>query len=134
MSAALARTCVGTTKAGEPCRSRIVGSDGFCWYHSPTRPIDIVEQGRRGGLASGVKRREQAKSVRDRLREKVEADFETIWSAFEIGLESDDERNRLAAAVAVLAEAYGRPPQAIIGDPDAPVRFELVSAFSREES
>lgn len=75
-------------------------------------------------------RREQGKSVRDRLRDKVEADFEKLWRAFESGLASDDERTRIAAAVAVLAEAYGRPPQAIVGDPDEPVTFRLVSAFN----
>lgn len=69
--------------------------------------------------------------MRDRLREEVEAHHEKIVSAFKAGLASDDERVRVATAQAWLAEAYGRPAQAIVGDPDAPVRFELVSAFSQ---
>ena len=67
--------------------------------------------------------------MRDRLREKVEADFEKLWAAFQSRLESDDERTRFAAAVAVLAESYGRPAQAIVGDVDQPVRFVIQSAF-----
>ena len=91
---------------------------------------DPAELGRLGGIRSGEVRREQGKSVREKLREKVEANADKLWSAFEAGLSSDDERAQLAAAVSVLAEAYGRPPQAIIGDPEQPVAFTVVSAFS----
>jgi hypothetical protein len=31
----------------------------------------------------------------------------------------------------VLAEAYGRPPRAIVGDEDKPISFVLESAFGR---
>jgi hypothetical protein len=34
-------------------------------------------------------------------------------------------------AGAFLAEAYGKPPQAIIGNDDQPLRFVLESAFAR---
>ena len=117
------RTCIGETKAGEACKSRIVGSSGFCWYHDPERPVDVVEQGRRGGLRSGEKRREQAKSVRDRLREKVEKEFRTIEDAFNAGLSSEDERVRVFTAQALLAEAYGKPAIAIVGEEDRPLVF-----------
>lgn len=126
-----ARTCAGVTTKGDACRSRAVGTDGFCNMHSPTRKVDPVEMGRRGGKRSGEIRLEQGRSVRDRIREKVEAEAERIWLAFDAGLRSDDERVRVGTAQAALAEAYGRPAQAIVGDPDKPVSFELISAFSR---
>ena len=72
--------------------------------------------------------------MRERLREKVEENVEKVWAAFEVGLESNDERTRIGAAVAVLAEAYGRPPQAIIGDPERPVAFVLDSLLARARS
>jgi hypothetical protein len=130
---ALARVCAATRKDGEPCRSTIVGPDGFCAMHSPERRVDPVELGRAGGLRSVEVRREQAKSVRDLLREKVEREFEVIEGVIDAGLRAPDVRDRVATLVALLAEAYGRPPVAIVGDPDQPVRFELVSAFGRLE-
>ena len=42
---------------------------------------------------------------------------------------AEDERTRFTAAVAVLAEAYGRPQQSIVGDIDKPVSFIVRSAF-----
>lgn len=126
---AIHRACHSLTKAGEPCRSTTVGADGYCGIHRPG--VDPVELGRAGGIRSGEVRREQAKSVRDRLREKVEEQFDTIWQAFEAGLLSDDDRARVAAAVAAIDQAYGRPPQAIVGDPDQPVAFVLDSLLAR---
>jgi len=123
-------TCLGARRDGQPCQSQILLEDGFCPAHSPTRAADMAELGGRGGIASGEARREQGKSVRDRLREKVEENVDAIWDAFENGLTSDDDRTRLAAAVAVLAEAYGKTPQAIVGDVDQPISFRIVSAFS----
>jgi hypothetical protein len=93
-------------------------------------PLSPVEAGRRGGIRSGEVRREQGKTVRERLREKIEADVELIWKAFEAGLRSDDDRAKLAAAIGVLAEAYGRPSVQVVGDAERPVSFRLVSAFA----
>ncbi len=89
---------------------------------------DPAENGRKGGIRSGEVRREQGKSVRDRLREQVEEHFELIWSAFESGLLSDDERAKIAAAVSVLAEAYGRPAQRteLTGADGGPVELAAV--------
>jgi hypothetical protein len=101
--------------------------------------LDPVENGRKGGVRSGEVRREQSKSVRERLRERVEEEFELVWAALRDGLEAvgdagdPDARTRILAAQAVLAEAYGRPPQALIGDPDAPIKFVLESAFRRPD-
>jgi hypothetical protein len=125
------RTCAGTRKNGEPCCSRILLEDGYCSAHSPTRGVDMAALGRSAGLASGEARRELGKTVRERLREKVEENVDRIWSAFESGLTSDDERTQIVAATAVLAEAYGRPPQSIVGDPDRPVAFVLDSLLGR---
>jgi hypothetical protein len=111
-----------------------VGPSGYCVMHDPERPADPAALGRNGGLASGEARRELGKTVRERLREKVEENVEKVWSAFEVALGSEDERTRVVAAVAVLAEAYGRPPQAIVGDPERPVAFVLDSLLARARS
>jgi hypothetical protein len=72
---ARARACEATTKAGHPCKSTVVGVDGFCSIHRPG--ADPVELGRRGGIASGRVRRERAWRVRQRVEEaSVEAGVE----------------------------------------------------------
>lgn len=126
------RTCAGTTKAGGACQSWIVGDDGYCAMHSPSLAVDPAELGRRGGLASGEVRREQAKSVRDRLREKVEEEFQTIAEAFDAGLSSEDERVRVLTAQALLAEAYGKPAVAIVGDEERPIVFATLLGRAAE--
>lgn len=90
--------------------------------------------GRVGGKRSVETRRERGKSVRERIAERVEAEFEKFWTAFDGAVVATtdgapDHRVRLEAARSALAEAYGRPPQAIVGDSDKPVTFRLVSAF-----
>lgn len=87
-------------------------------------------------------RREQGKSVRDRLREKVEEDAELLWDAFEDGLTAvlpngaPDGRTRFAAAQAVLAEAYGRPPQAVgvavAGPGGGPIEIDVPAESVRQ--
>jgi hypothetical protein len=67
--------------------------------------------------------------VRDRLRKKVEEQFELVWSAFEAGLLSEDERARVAAAVSALDQAYGRPSVSIEGG-DQPVAIVLGSIIN----
>jgi hypothetical protein len=125
------RMCRGVNKRGEPCRSRVLLEDGFCSAHSKLAPVTQAELGRRGGLVSGEVRREQAKSVSDRLREKIEEQFELVWDALESGLLSEDQRARVTAAVAALDQAYGRPPQSIGGDDEQPVTFVLASLLHR---
>ena len=127
--------CPALKANGEPCQAISVLDDGFCQAHSSLLPAP-AERGRLGGLRSGEVRREQAKSVRDRLREKIEEQFELVWSAFESGMLSEDERARITAAVSALDQAYGRPPQSIVGDEEQPVTFVLASLLqrAREES
>lgn len=118
-------TCQGTTKAGNECQSTLVGSDGYCIVHSPTKRFDPVVTGRAGGLKSGETRRALAKSARERLRELAEND-DAMWrkvkAAYEDGLEAlgpdgmPDFRGRVQAADAFLAQAYGKPVQTIAGD------------------
>ena len=70
-----------------------------------------------GVPGGGIARREQAKSVRDRLRDRVEREFERVWAAYSDGLEavdsdgSRDFRARSLTASQLLAEAYGKPVQ-----------------------
>jgi len=77
-------------------------------------------------------------SARERLRRIADEDadmWEKLRAAYRDGLNatnpdgSPDYRTRVAAAGAFLAEAYGRPAQAIIGDVDKPLQFILQSAF-----
>lgn len=131
------RTCPASNRRGEPCRSRVILADGYCAAHSSLAPGTPKELGRKGGIASGEVRREQAKSVRDRLREKVEAEADEVWRVFRdafdaVDGEGDaDHRARLSSVEGVLAQAYGRPPQAIVGDGDQPVTFVLASLLQR---
>jgi hypothetical protein len=59
-------TCKATTKAGRPCRKPAV-ERGFCLFHSGK--LDLAEQGRRGGKASGEarSRKQQPEQPGDRL-------------------------------------------------------------------
>jgi hypothetical protein len=122
---------------GERCGSTILLEDGFCNVHSPTSSLSPAKRGQKGGLVSGQVRREQAKSVRDRLRDKVEAEAEEIWRVYRdafdaAGSDGDpDHRARLASVEGVLAQAYGRPPQSIVGDGEQPVTFVLASLLQR---
>jgi hypothetical protein len=58
--------CKATTKAGRPCRKQAV-ERGFCLFHSGK--LDLAEQGRRGGKASGAarSRKQQPEQPGDRL-------------------------------------------------------------------
>ena len=95
----------------------MVRKSGYCMVHDPSATFDPVTTGRQGGRRSGEVRREQAKSVRDRLRDKVEANADTVWAVYFDGLTatspdgSPDFRARFHAASSLLAEAYGKPVQ-----------------------
>jgi len=120
------RTCAGITKAGAACRARAVLADGYCSAHSPTRAVDMAELGSRGGKRSVEARREQAKSLRQRIAEKLEADADEIYDAFRNAWREGDWH----AAVAAFNQAFGSPPVAIVGDEERPVSFQVVSAFA----
>lgn len=134
------RTCTGTTKAGNPCRSTLVLDDGYCAVHSPSKPFDLVALGRAGGIASGEVRRALANTARERLRRLADED-EEFWTrlkaAYKDGLEAVDDdgkpdyRTRVMTAGAFLTEAYGRPAVTIAGDEERPLSFVLESAFAR---
>jgi hypothetical protein len=105
--------------------------------HSPGRVASPQELGRKGGFASGEVRREQAKSVRDRLRERVEAEADEVWRVYRQAMDAaaddgdPDHRARLASVEGVLAQAYGRPATTIVGDGEQPVTFVLASLLQR---
>ncbi|HEY8776317.1 MAG TPA: hypothetical protein VIM33_07540 [Gaiellaceae bacterium] len=137
-----ARACRGTRKDGGTCQSQFVGEDGYCGVHSPSKRFDPVETGRIAGKKSGEVRRAQSTSARERLRRIADEDkdfWKVLQQTYKDGLEatnpdgSPDFRTRVMTAGAFLAEAYGRPPQAIIGDADQPLTFILQSAFQRDE-
>jgi hypothetical protein len=109
----------------------LVDGGDYCAMHSGK--VNPRELGRKGGLASAVARQERAKHVRERLQLQVEKRFEEVAGALFDALASDDERLRVRAATALLAEAYGNPATAIVGDGDKPVTFILESAFPKPE-
>jgi hypothetical protein len=128
-SDALDRRCRARNRAGAPCRSPVVGDDGLCAVHSGR--VNMREVGRLGGLASAEVRLERAKHVRERLQQRVERNFEEVWQVFVRALKSDDERVQLRAAMGLLAEAYGNPGTALVGDSDKPIKFVIESAFAK---
>lgn len=107
--------CKGRRKDGQLCRSTLTDGDGFCVQHSPTKRFDPRESGRKGGLKSGETKRKRAKTGRDFLREKVEANSERIWRVYSEALDSEtpdgrpDVRARYQAAGDLLNQALGRP-------------------------
>ena len=46
------RRCRGTNAAGDPCRSPVVGADGWCAAHRPGGAAEMRRRGLRGALAS----------------------------------------------------------------------------------
>jgi hypothetical protein len=128
----LERRCQAMNRAGAPCRSPVLIDGGnYCAMHSGK--VNPRELGRLGGIASMAARQERAKHVRERLQRRVEQRFEEVAGALFDALGSDDERLRVRAATALLAEAYGNPATAIVGDGDKPVTFVLESAFRRPD-
>ena len=128
-ASALDHRCRSKNRAGAPCRSPVVGDDGLCAVHSGR--VDMREVGRLGGIASAEVRLKRAKHVRERLQMRVEAHFEDVWQVFVRALKSENEQVQLKAAMGLLAEAYGNPHTALIGDSDKPVTFVLESSFAR---
>lgn len=68
------------------------------------------ESGNPGGRPKGL----------GRVRELAAAHTDEAIAALVAGLQSNDERIRIAAATALLDRAYGKPTQAIAGDPELP--------------
>lgn len=134
----LVRTCKGTKKDGNPCGSSIVDPNGYCFAHGRS-PMQVAENARKAAAISADVRRELAKTVRERLREEIEDDFAAVWGAFKDALVAKttdgdaDHRARVQAAIAVLDQAYGRPPQQLVGDVDKPLQLVVRSAFRRDE-
>jgi hypothetical protein len=134
------RFCPAVRRNGEPCKSFILLEDGFCSAHSALASVTPAERGRKGGLASGQVRAALANTARERLRKLADEDevfWERLKAAYKDGLDAVDSdgnpdfRARVMTAGAFLAEAYGKPPQAIVGDEEKPLTFVLESAFRR---
>ena len=129
--------CKGTTKGGQPCQSPLLGPDGYCVVHSPTRHFDPVEAGRKGGQRSAIARRAPEKNGahptrdgRERLREDFERDSEAyakLKAVYDEAREAvttcpsckeralPDHRVRIAAGDSFLAQIYGKPKQNVEG-------------------
>jgi hypothetical protein len=100
----LAGLCRATTRKGEPCRRKALDADGLCLVHNGSQ--DMRELGRKGGRATPKAKREDAQrqTLRDFLRREV--DPARVWAAIEAGLESGNDRDRLAASKLLLTELY----------------------------
>ena len=70
----------GTTKAGDPCRSRPAPGRDYCLFHGE----DHEEVSKRGGEVSAARR-----SVRDRLREDAERIYDSLFRSLEEAIESE---------------------------------------------
>jgi hypothetical protein len=96
--------CQAMTRKGEPCRRKALDADGLCLVHNGSQ--DMRELGRRGGRATPKAMRPDAQreSLREFLRREV--DPARVWAAIEAGLESGNDRDRLAASKLLLTELY----------------------------
>lgn len=96
--------CRATTRKGEPCRRKAVDADGLCLVHNGSQ--DMRELGRKGGRATPRAKRgdAQRQTLREFLRREV--DPARVWAAIEAGLESGNDRDRLAASKLLLTELY----------------------------
>jgi hypothetical protein len=89
---------------GEPCRRKALDADGLCLVHNGSQ--DMRALGRLGGRATPKAKRAnvQRESLREFLRREV--DPARVWAAIEAGLESGNDRDRLAASKLLLTELY----------------------------
>ena len=55
-----------------------------------------------------------------KLKELARAHTPAALATLVAALKAENERTRVAAAEALLDRAWGRPPQAIVGDEDSP--------------
>jgi hypothetical protein len=96
--------CRAMTRKGEPCRRTALDADGLCLVHNGSQ--DMRELGRLGGRAIPKAKRPDAprESLREFLRREV--DPARVWAAIEAGLESGNDRDRLAASKLLLTELY----------------------------
>jgi hypothetical protein len=95
--------CKATTKAGRPCRKLAV-EDGFCAFHSGK--LDLSEQGRRGGKASGEarSRKQQPEQPGDRLEGLAHTALEELLAS------SGNATARAAAARFVIDKLAAHSP------------------------
>jgi hypothetical protein len=87
------RRCTALNRRGEPCRSTSVDASGLCAAHRPG--ADMVELGRRAGLARGANRRQQSEP-----QNRMERMRDLMWSRFERML-ADENTGDTAAMKAV---------------------------------
>ena len=96
-------TCRATTKAGAPCRKQ-AAADGLCLFHSGK--LDLAEQGRRGGKASGEarSRKQQPEQPGDRLEALAHTALEELLAS------SGNATARAAAARLVIDKMAAHSP------------------------
>jgi hypothetical protein len=113
-------TCSHVKPSGARCRQTIVDATGRCAYHGGhTTHEHLRRVGRRGGSTPGGMGGANGRSLRRYLQEHI--DHNSVLRAVKSGLESDDERDRLAAAKVVLGEISDHDRA-----PELPVRVEPV--------
>jgi hypothetical protein len=81
---------------------------------------------------SAEARRQAGRTVRQRLAEKIEADADKLYAAFQKAYREGDWR----AADAVLTQAFGRPAAELeltLGAGSAPMQVVVESCFALEE-
>lgn len=105
------KTCGGTTKEGNPCRSPFVDDDGFCPAHRPDGSEEMARRGRKGGVLVH-ERREKSEKLADQLPalDSYESAEEWSWRVA-LGVVRGDigtkEANAISRALRIFLEARG---------------------------
>jgi hypothetical protein len=96
-------------------------------------PEERARGARKGGLAKAERQRELAKTFRERLAEEMNRRAEEIVTSLLDRLANEVEKTSLqeltAAFIRLADQAFGKPPQAVIGESNTPVRIVVQSAF-----
>jgi hypothetical protein len=102
-----ASRCGATNRKGEPSQ-RSASINGFCVVHAGK--VDMRAIGRKGGKARtrpGMKGKQLAASLRERLRASIDED--RLAEVLVSGLESESAKERLDVAKLILAELAAGP-------------------------
>lgn len=101
-----AQTCRGEKDDGEPCRSTILGPDGWCDAHRPGNAEEMRERARRGGKATARQHRAGGLNP-DELPELTDHESVKAWlRALANGVASGDVDRRRASELRKVLKSY----------------------------
>ena len=101
----------------------------------------------KGGQVAKLRKREKDIAVREFLALEVKKEVDLILRVFKEGMEAEtvvyqagraesrpDHKTRISAASGLLAEAFGRPANVLVGKDGGPVEFASVDVASAKET